>query len=375
MKKDRLNWTRFILKINKGNQQVFSDLIDETVNYYNNRCHSFLNRMTPAEQHFVLQQTDNKKQIPADFQNIVVINNNEDKAVGIRKYQAELNQLFAENTLKAKQFNHTIDLPPTEVLISQDPAQLQQFLQTKFEQISQENQGLALQNLALFKAVEESKDQIQLLIKEKDQLSAQRHHDLAELAAQRDQEIKELLDFFNSMKEREHLVQLRREQRRQAKRKPLRSYLTFKEAQTCIDSIFLIHSDPYVTARTRIALILLYFTGLRLSNLLLFKIRHLHDLIAKGKTSIDIIKKGRQQLVIVGPSAQDVLKDNMQSIYIISDNKEDNDFVFTGKHTTSIAFECVIFNKNINSVLKLASTKLQKNILSHSFRVYLITNL
>lgn len=75
--------------------------------------------------------------------------------MAMRKYKAELNELFAQNTLEARQYNSTIDLPPIEVLISQDPVQLKHFLENKFEQICQKNQGLALQTL--FKTVEQSK--------------------------------------------------------------------------------------------------------------------------------------------------------------------------------------------------------------------------
>lgn len=66
MKKHKLNSTRVILKINKGNQQVFCDLIDETFNYYNNHFYSSLNSITPAEQ-LILQQEDHLKHIPAEF--------------------------------------------------------------------------------------------------------------------------------------------------------------------------------------------------------------------------------------------------------------------------------------------------------------------
>ena len=47
-------------------------------------------------------------------------------------------------------------MPPVEVLITKDPVELQQFLEQKLLKLSKKNKGLALQNLALFKAVEKS---------------------------------------------------------------------------------------------------------------------------------------------------------------------------------------------------------------------------
>ena len=65
----------------------------------------------------------------------------------------------------------------------------------------------------------------------------------------------------------------------------------------------------------------------------------------------------------------------MDSINIICNHKQDDDFIITGRYSTSKALDRVIFNRNVNSVLKLGSAKLNKHILSHSFRISLITDL
>jgi site-specific recombinase XerD len=332
--------------------------------------------MTPAEQQLVLQQAEQRKLIPTDIQHSIVFNNNQKEAVAIRKYKAELNGQFAQNTLQAREYNPSIDLPPSEVLITKDPLELQTFLEQKFERLNQENQGLALQNLALFKAVEESKDQITSLIKEKAELSAQRDHDLAELAAKRDQEIQLLLTSLHALKDKENIVLLRRQQRKNAKRKPLRDYVSFEDAQKCILLVDRVHPDPYVAARTKIVLIILYFAGLRLSNLLLMQVKHLNELIDKGNTFIDIIKKGRQrQMIVVGPVAQQILKDHIDFVNIICENKQEHHLLITSKYEITKPIHRVQFNRSVNTVLKLASVQLNKNILSHSFRVSVITDL
>ena len=53
-----------------------------------------------------------------------------------------------------------------------------------------------------------------------------------------------------------------------------------------------VKNEHYVPSRKKAALILLYITGLRVSNLLLLKIHNIEDLFEKGSTTIPLIKRG-----------------------------------------------------------------------------------
>lgn len=181
---------------------------------------------------------------------------------------------------------------------------------------------------------------------------------------------------MHAAQKKEDLVLLRRQKRRNAKKKLFRDYLSFDDAQICFNLTEHVHSDPYVAARTKIALILLYFSGLRISNLLTMQVQHLHEIVDTGHTHIDLIKRGRQrQLILAGSPAQQMLKDHMHFVNIICDNKEENHFLFTTKQQVFQAIHRVPFNRSINAVLKVASLQLKKNILSHSFRISVITDL
>jgi site-specific recombinase XerD len=62
-------------------------------------------------------------------------------------------------------------------------------------------------------------------------------------------------------------------------------------------------------------------------------------------------------------------------VNIICENKEEHHLLITSKYEITKPIHRVQFNKSVNTVLKLASVQLNKNILSHSFRVSVITDL
>lgn len=80
--------------------------------------------------------------------------------------------------------------------------------------------------------------------------------------------------------------------RQLARKLPVRDSLTWNEFEAVLG---LVEGDSYVACRTRLALILLYYTGLRVSNLLLMKVFHYQDLITSKETTLPLIKKGSQR--------------------------------------------------------------------------------
>ena len=57
------------------------------------------------------------------------------------------------------------------------------------------------------------------------------------------------------------------------------------------------HSN-FVGARKKSAMILMYLTGLRVPNLLLFTVRHAMQFLERGETTIPLIKRGPQKFLI-----------------------------------------------------------------------------
>lgn len=55
--------------------------------------------------------------------------------------------------------------------------------------------------------------------------------------------------------------------------------------------MILVKQSKIATARRRLPLSLLYLTGIRVSNLLLFNVTHVKSIIVKGNTNIQLIKE------------------------------------------------------------------------------------
>jgi len=60
----------------------------------------------------------------------------------------------------------------------------------------------------------------------------------------------------------------------------------------------LVKHSNFVGGRKKSAMILMYLTGLRVSNLLFFTVRHAMQLLETGETTIPLIKRGPQRFSI-----------------------------------------------------------------------------
>lgn len=86
------------------------------------------------------------------------------------------------------------------------------------------------------------------------------------------------------------------EKLKNAKKRPSRDVLEFEEFIGLLNTI---DNNSYCNLRRKAAFLILYTTGLRVSNLLIFKVKNIKELMATGKTRIDLIKGGNAQHLIV----------------------------------------------------------------------------
>lgn len=77
-----------------------------------------------------------------------------------------------------------------------------------------------------------------------------------------------------------------------AKKQELRQTVSPQEFEHILS---LVKGRGNATPRRCLALVLLFFTGLRVSNLLLFKVQHAADLMEKANTNIPLIKGGESK--------------------------------------------------------------------------------
>ncbi len=131
----------------------------------------------------------------------------------------------------------------------------------------------------------------------------------------------------------------------------------------------------FTSKRSKLALMLLYITGIKLNILLKLKVSHLKALLKKKFFTFPL--KNNDSLIIY------ILKENDKYLSEIEncsktviENKKDSDFLFTKKNEKkSLSRETL--TRTLNDILKNAgeSLKEKKVFSTHSFRISYIKNL
>ena len=291
-------------------------------------------------------------------------NNNSEEACLIRKFQGNVGALEIIDAVK----NERLDFSELDTGTSK-----------MYEEILKDNESwsqkdikyletIMLQNMVLLQNIEELKSKTEELKSKTDELKVQ-NDELLDMNSY-------LVGRAEKAEEKENLVLARKLKRQSAKKLPRRDYVSIDEFYTVMfDLIPKFEDSKYIASRTRIACLIMYFTGLRVSNLLFLNVRNIKELMYNSLgTEVSIIKGGRpNQLIAVGSEAQKLLLDTFyDDICYILKNKNDDDPAFTSEKNLSTPLHRVTFTQNVNDVLKYASEEFHKNITSHSFRVSFI---
>jgi integrase len=158
-----------------------------------------------------------------------------------------------------------------------------------------------------------------------------------------------------------------------AKKLPLRDTISPDEFHFIIQNI---QGKGFVKDRKLFAFVLLYLTGLRVSNLLLLNKRHIVELMTKGSTNISLIKGGAQRFdLVLSNKGKNMLLEYKENFLTLCKQKQDNQPVFTTVSNFDEPIRRDNFDKELNLILKQVSVVLKKNIRTHSFRATLITEL
>jgi site-specific recombinase XerD len=170
-----------------------------------------------------------------------------------------------------------------------------------------------------------------------------------------------------------------KEKRRLRKKKELRETISPTDFSIIIS---LAQGNSFANCRLRVSLVLLYVTGLRISNLLKFKVSDAKRLFDTGNLTLSLIKNGPiRHEINLGNDGVAFLKKFRKDLTLLIKNKNSKDYLFTRntRNETIITNSCALtraaFCKILNKVLVEASKRLEKHIRSHSFRATVITNL
>lgn len=193
----------------------------------------------------------------------------------------------------------------------------------------------------------------------------------------RNKELQSQIDILVKEAEKQKEIRLSKEAKKEAKKKSKKQqrkdYITYEQFEIILNSL---ETKTLVDHRKKYALILLYATGLRVSNLLLLKRSNVSDLLSKGSTRLNIIKNGDcQRLILISKKSQQLLEQHATSFYQIAATKRDTDLVFTSFNGSNKPIHRSNFTKELNLLLKPFNQRFNMNFKTHSFRITFITNL
>lgn len=247
-----------------------TEVVLTAINQYNNKAHAGIHRMTPHSMEDALfRQHNYKKQQEIQTGNIITVpkltkNVISDEAQRIKQEQVEAIIKYASQ----------VQILPAQ----EEQPTLYALIHRRFEYLLK-----AMQN-----HTKRQKDEV---IEE----ITRKYQDLYEINLQ----LQQTLHTIEKETEKQRILrensEEKRKRRKNAIKAPIRETIDEEEFKQILD---LVKLKSFVWARKKCAMIIIYLTGVRVSNLLLFSIRHTKQLLEKGETTILLIKEGPQRFLL-----------------------------------------------------------------------------
>lgn len=176
-------------------------------------------------------------------------------------------------------------------------------------------------------------------------------------------------------KEKDSLKEARKMKRQRSKKLPLRATVSIDEFWAIIELVA--GRCPLIIARRRLAFALLYLTGLRVSNILIFSVSNVKELLLNGKTVISLIKGGESRNNLILTNQGRALLKNFNRDYekLVGSEKKGSDYIFSSPKNNEKHLDSDNFDRELNYILTKASTIFEKHLRTHSFRATFITDL
>ena len=305
--------------------QQIDEALQKAIEIYNNKPHKALYLMTPNQMEEALFQQNYQEENNNNIQEhqtpkipLLASNGDSKEAIEIRNYKHKVIKNYAGNWQR-----FFLDF-------RNENAQ-------KLNQIVTQNHDLYQQNLKLQEALTFVKNEMEVMQKARIQ------------------------------------TEQRKEKRQKATKQIMRDSISPHDFNFILNSV---KSTGFVPARKRTAFILLYSTGLRVSNLLALTINHIKDLLDKGKTVVPLNKGGDPRHALALSSAgKKLLNQHLPDFARLMTDKDGTHPFFTTQIQLDKPINRSSFDNELNNVLKKASLHLHKHIRTHSFRATIITDL
>ena len=220
--------------------------------------------------------------------------------------------------------------------------------------------GLAIQNAELNAELKEQNKAL------KDQLN------------QLQEQLKFVTEELQERKERERLLQEKKEKWKNRRRLPKRETITIEIYDSLIQSSQKCkYSNLYQSARLRLTIALLLVTGIRISELLPLKIKQVESLFTKHWISINRAKRGpANHKAFLTKEGARIMQERRSDFELMQLFKDGDSYIFTAENSKK-PLSREAFTNLINKFIKDCARKMDRNpnLSSHSFRIGYITQL
>ena len=260
-----------------------------------------------------------------------------------------------------------------------------QKVESEFTKIINSNVGRNEKFRKLFSLMAEGHTETQLMMKEGFVGLAIQNAELKEQNKTLEDQLNQLQDQLRIVreeleerKERERLIEEKKEKRKNQKRLPKREPITIEIYDSLIQSSQKFkYSNLYQSARLRLALALLFVTGIRISELLPLKMNQVESLFTNHWISIDRAKRGpANHKAFLTKEGSRIMRERRSDFELMQLFKKSDSYIFTAENSNKpLAREA--FTNLINKFIKDCSRRMDRNpnLSSHSFRVGFITQL
>lgn len=315
--------------------EEMASLIKQAIEQYNQRPHKALNSLSPNQMEEALFLEHGGKH-PAYDGELITANDGSPEAKAMIEYKKEValnyqvdwHRYFVEWRTTQETFQQEI---------INELRQDKQKAQEQLSELSDKYQNIYTQNLEMQRKLEEVYQE-SLLLK----------------------------------REREDKL-LKKQRKKNAQKQPLRDTIDLEEFERILT---LVRGRAGAKERRRLALALLYLTGLRVSNLLLFNVAHAREFFEKGNTQIQLIKGGEKRFPLrLTPKGRKFLLRFKEDFIKLAGNKSADAPLFTTAKDFTKPISRDNFDKELNKILAIASGMFEKHIRTHSFRATIITQL
>jgi integrase/recombinase XerD len=330
------------------NKTTFKKLLSDVIEEYNNSKHSACFGLTPINMESALQlYNPNNALIPVEMSKDIMAKKKSDIGDKVQRIKAEVVTLYAGDWISF-------------------------FFNWQREQTLEITNAIRKETNIITEAIYRESDRI--ILENKREI-----HDLQEINSTL---LRKITFLENAELAKATALKLKQEERlkRQMRTKlPARDRASFS---TLTDSIEIVKTlegmTDYRKARHILSFFILYATGLRIGNILLMQVRHLHQILLDAEFDLVLIKKRKKEV------KNFPITEKLHSLYkhelypyaeLLMQGKSDDSFVFSSQQDDQKAISRELATKEINAILHIISKATHKKVTTHSFRIGLTTTL